>query len=118
MDRPCQCGILKPRSLMGSVPAIRDHLSGSKPRMRGFEPGWYISCSRSKHCAMVPVLAAIRPVVDDDALPRRGRMMRIQTGWNFSERTDRHLSGCPSSSPHAENSCSLSSFFELDFLKK
>src|SRR5262249_26362971 len=59
MDRPCQCGILKPRSLMGRVPAIRDYLSGSKPRMRGFEPVWWISCSRFKHCAMVLVLSAI-----------------------------------------------------------
>jgi hypothetical protein len=59
MDRPCQCGILKPRNLMGGVPAIRDYLSGSKPRMRGFEPVWWISCSRFKHCAMVLVLSAI-----------------------------------------------------------
>jgi hypothetical protein len=53
MDMLCQCGILKLRSLMGGVPAVRDYLSGSKPRMRGFEAVWWISCSRFKHCAMV-----------------------------------------------------------------
>ena len=68
MDPPCQRGILKPRSLMGRVPAIRDYLSGSKQRMRDFEAGWWISCSKFKRCAMAPVLAVIRPVFDDDAL--------------------------------------------------
>jgi hypothetical protein len=52
-DMPCQCGILKRRSLMDGVPAVRDYLSGSKLRMRSFEAVWWISCSRSKHCAMV-----------------------------------------------------------------
>jgi hypothetical protein len=70
MDTPCQRGILKPRTLMGRVPAIRDYLSGSKPRMRSFEAGWWISCSKFKHCAMAPVLAAIRPVFDEDALAK------------------------------------------------
>jgi hypothetical protein len=73
MHTPCQRGILKPRSLMGRVPAIRGYLSGSKQRMRGFAAGWWISCSKFKRCAMAPVLmapvlAAIRPVFDDDAL--------------------------------------------------
>src|SRR6516165_6678198 len=68
MDRPCQFGMPKPRSLMGRVPAIRGYLSGSKPRMRSFDALWWISWSRFKHCAMVPVLAAICPVFDDDAL--------------------------------------------------
>jgi hypothetical protein len=34
--------------------AIRDHLSGSKPRMHGFETVWWFSCSKFKRCAMVP----------------------------------------------------------------
>ncbi len=34
--------------------AIRDHLSGSKPRMHSFETVWWISCSKFEHCAMVP----------------------------------------------------------------
>ena len=33
--------------------AIRDYLSGSKPRMHSFEAVSWISCSRFKHCAMV-----------------------------------------------------------------
>jgi hypothetical protein len=50
--------------------------------------------------------------------PNRGGMMRIQAGWNFSERTAGHLPGYPSLSRHAESFCSLGSFFELDLLKK
>jgi len=38
--------------------------------MRDFEAGWWISCSKFKRCAMAPVLAAIRPVFDDDALAK------------------------------------------------
>src|SRR5262249_53550416 len=34
--------------------AIRDYLSGSKPRMHSFETVWWISCSKFKRCAMVP----------------------------------------------------------------
>src|SRR5262249_22647736 len=34
--------------------AIRDRLSGSKPRMYGFEPAWWISCSRFKRCVVLP----------------------------------------------------------------
>jgi len=34
--------------------AIRDYLSGSKPRMHSFEAESWISCSSFKHCAMVP----------------------------------------------------------------
>jgi len=33
--------------------AIRDYLSGSKPKMHSFEALWWISCSRFKHCAML-----------------------------------------------------------------
>jgi hypothetical protein len=32
--------------------AIRDYLSGSKPKMNSFEALWWISCSSFKHCAM------------------------------------------------------------------
>jgi hypothetical protein len=34
--------------------AIKDYLSGLKPRMRSFETVWWILCSRSKRYAMVP----------------------------------------------------------------
>jgi hypothetical protein len=33
--------------------AIRDHSSGSKPKMHSFESVWRISCSKFEHCAMV-----------------------------------------------------------------
>src|SRR5262249_49695737 len=56
------CGILKPLSS-----ANGDYLSGSKPRMRSFEAAWWTSCSRFKHCARVPDVAATWPVFDDDA---------------------------------------------------
>jgi len=48
-DQLCRCGILKSRGLMGGDP-----LSGSKPRMHNFDAVWWNSCSRFKHCAMVP----------------------------------------------------------------
>ena len=48
--------------------AIRNYLSGSKPRMHSFEAMWCISCSRFKHCAVVPDSSCRpRPVLDDDA---------------------------------------------------
>ena len=47
--RMCQRQILKPQSS-----AIRDYLSGSKPRMHSFEALWWIYCSSFKRCAMVP----------------------------------------------------------------
>ena len=49
--------------------AIRDYLSGSKPRMHSFEAVSWISCSSFKHCAMCQIaLAATR--LDDDALAK------------------------------------------------
>jgi hypothetical protein len=43
---PSYCRILKPQ---GS--AIRDNLSGSKPRMNSYEAVWWSSCSRLEHYA-------------------------------------------------------------------
>src|SRR5215471_10329283 len=52
--------------------AIRDYLNGSKPRMHSFEAVSWISCSRSKHCAMVRQAAIDfnRHSPDDSAKPR------------------------------------------------
>jgi hypothetical protein len=51
--------------------AIRDYLSGLKPRMRSFETAWWISCSRSKRCATVPNSSyATWPFFDDHALAK------------------------------------------------
>ena len=33
--------------------AIKEHLSGLKPRMHSFETALWISCSKFKRCAMV-----------------------------------------------------------------
>jgi hypothetical protein len=49
-----QGGILKTRGVMGSVRALKDALRGSKPRMHGFDAVWLSSCSRFKHCGIVP----------------------------------------------------------------
>src|SRR5215831_14774730 len=90
-DQVCQCGILKPH---GS--AIRDYLSGSKPRMHSLDAMSWISSSRFKHCAMVPDVAATWPVFDDDASAKT-RLHDKNSGWmEFSERTPNHLSGCSS----------------------
>ena len=43
---PCHCRILKPQSS-----AIRDYLSGSKPRMDSYKTVWWSSCSRFEHYA-------------------------------------------------------------------
>ena len=51
--------------------AIRDYLSGLKPRMRSFETAWWISCSRSKLARRCQIaLAATWPFFDDHALAK------------------------------------------------
>jgi hypothetical protein len=45
--RQPRCGSMD----MSPNAAIRDHSSGSKPRMHSFESVWRSSCSRFKHCA-------------------------------------------------------------------
>src|SRR5215510_12990811 len=91
-----QCGILKPRGLMGRVPAIRDYSSGSKPRMHSCEAVWCISCSRFKHCARAPDVAATWPVFDDDASAETRLHDANPRRMEFSKRTPNHLSGCSS----------------------
>src|SRR5262245_1993063 len=47
--------------------AIRDYLSGLKPRMRSFETAWWISCSNSN------VARCTRPSAVQNSTPRRHR---------------------------------------------
>src|SRR5260221_3951526 len=42
------------RMEMSPNAAIKDYLSGSKPRMHSFETLWWISCSKFKRSAMMP----------------------------------------------------------------
>ena len=39
--------------LDGGVRAMRDCLSGSKPKIHSFDAGWWNSRSRFKHCGMM-----------------------------------------------------------------
>jgi hypothetical protein len=79
MDMPSKdqlrhCGILKSRGLMSG-----DSLSGSKPRMHGFDAVWWNSCSRFKHCAMAPEHQArmMRHAIDGTCHERHCRMASI-----------------------------------------
>jgi hypothetical protein len=57
--------------------AIRDYLSGSKPRMHSFEAVSWISCSSFKHSRWCQIaLAATR--LDDDALAKT--RLRLPSG--------------------------------------
>ena len=53
--------------------AIRNYLSGLKPRMHSFEAVWWISCSRFKHCAMVPDSSCCHPAWFSMMTPRPRR---------------------------------------------
>jgi len=74
--------------------AIRDYLSGSKPRMRSFAPVWWSSCLRFKRCAMVPN-SSCRHLADfdDDSLAETWLHDVNKGPMEFSERIPDHL--CP-----------------------
>ena len=73
-DQVCHRGTLKSRGLMGG-----DCLSGSKPRMHGFDAVWLNSCSRLKHCAMAPEHYArmMRHAIDGTCHERHCRVASI-----------------------------------------
>jgi hypothetical protein len=74
--------------------AISDQLSGSKPRMHSFETLWWISCSKFKHCAMMPDSSCRQLVVVPPTESRLTPMSALgQTRPSWPRR--RHVHSCP-----------------------
>src|SRR5438132_1286364 len=61
--------------------AISDQLSGSKPRMHSFETLWWISCSKFKHCAMMPDSSCRQLVV---VPPTENRLTPMYVLWSIA----------------------------------